>query len=513
MRLFTTIVGVRCYLEQLRLSQPQAGEVGLVPTMGALHAGHLSLIERAKQENDIIIVSIFVNPLQFGPAEDFSAYPRRIESDRQLCDRAGAEVIFAPTAEEMGVENQTASRVVPPESMTSVLCGNSRPGHFQGVATIVLKLLQICQPQRAYFGQKDAQQLAIIRRLVTDFNLPVEIVGCPIVREESGLAYSSRNQYLTSQERTVAPILYRGLQQSHQVFERGGRSRQALLEAFKSTVAQVKMVELEYVDLVRPDTLTPLGEIVEAGLLACAARIGSTRLIDNMILRNREIIVAIDGPAGAGKSTIAKTIARKFGLLYLDTGAMYRAVTWLVLQLGISVDDEPGIAEVVSQCDLQLTQEGVWINQQDVTQAIRSQKVTSSVSAIAALPIVRQELVKRQQHWGAKGGIIAEGRDIGTHVFPDAEVKIFLTASIEERARRRQQDFVTQGSADISLKQLEKDLDDRDSQDSNRQVSPLRKAADAIEIQTDRLSIADVTELIVNLCRQRSPSLRKGSPG
>ena len=518
MRLFTTIAGLRCYLERLRFCQrPQVEvpvgkessiqnplEIGLVPTMGALHPGHLSLIERAKRDNDITIVSIFVNPLQFGPAEDFSEYPRMLERDRQLCEGAEVDVIFAPTVREMGVEHRIATKVVPPESMVSILCGNARVGHFQGVATVVMKLLNICQPQRAYFGQKDAQQLAIIRRLVADLNFAVEIVGCPIVREASGLAYSSRNQYLTSEQRASATVLDRGLRKAEEIFQRGERSRAVLLEAFQSWVARFKAVQLEYLDLVHPDTLIPLDSVEEAGLLACAAYIGSARLIDNTILRNRQPIVAIDGPAGAGKSTISKTVARTLGLLYLDTGAMYRSVTWLVLQLGIPVDDEPSIAEVVSQCEIQLTAEGVRIDLHDVTQAIRSPEVTARVSEIAALPAVRREMVKRQQLWSAKGGIIAEGRDIGTHVFPDAELKIYLTASIEERARRRQQDFVDRGSSDISLEQLEKDLGDRDLKDSNRWVAPLRKAADAIEIQTDNLGIAQVTERIVFLFRQRS---------
>jgi len=200
MRLFTTTAGLFCYLERHR----QGKEVGLVPTMGALHAGHLSLIERARRENAIVIVSIFVNPLQFGPTEDFQCYPRQLEEDRQLCEQLGVDAIFSPTPMELYGNRLPTSdggteltQVVPPAAMTSVLCGRSRTGHFQGVATVVTKLLNLVQPERAYFGQKDAQQLAIIRRLVTDLNLPVAIVACPIVREESGLALSSRNQYLT----------------------------------------------------------------------------------------------------------------------------------------------------------------------------------------------------------------------------------------------------------------------------------------------------------------------------
>lgn len=516
MRLFTTVTALRCYLEQQRsFCQSKENEskgnksIGLVPTMGGLHAGHLSLIARARQENDICVVSIFVNPLQFAPTEDLQQYPRNLERDQQLCAQAGVDVIFAPTAVEMGVENGITTMVVPPESMIKRLCGLSRSTHFQGVATIVTKLLNIVGPQRAYFGQKDAQQLAIIRRLVADLNLGVEIVASPIVREESGLAYSSRNQYLTASEKEAASVLDRGLQQAERVFKGKARSREVLISAFKSLVAEEKQVQLEYIDLVHPDTLIPLEEIEDKALLACAAHVGSTRLIDNIILRVRQPIVAIDGPAGAGKSTVARLVAEGLGLLYLDTGAMYRAVTWLVLRSGIDVTDEPGVAELVSNCQIKLTPTEVWINGHNVTQEIRSREVTSNVSAIAAQKAVRRVMVKEQQRWGEKGGIVAEGRDIGSNVFPEAELKIFLTASVAERARRRQQDFVLQGSENISLEQLVKEIGARDRLDSSRSIAPLRKAADAIELQTDNLSINEVTERIISLYRQNSTSITR----
>lgn len=189
MRLFTTVAALRCYLNLCQSKLPieansRTVSIGLVPTMGALHEGHLSLIERAKRENDLVIVSIFVNPLQFSPTEDYQSYPRTLDRDRSLGQQAGVDAIFAPTAEELGVIEQLSSRtsVLPPPSMTLVLCGKSRPGHFQGVATIVSQLLNIVQPNKAYFGQKDAQQVAIIRRLVKDLSFNVEIVTCPTVR-------------------------------------------------------------------------------------------------------------------------------------------------------------------------------------------------------------------------------------------------------------------------------------------------------------------------------------------
>jgi pantoate ligase / CMP/dCMP kinase len=529
-RLLTTVAALRCYLakcrsriEQLPPSEQLQHEVtnwyqtaiGLVPTMGALHQGHLSLIKRAKQENARVIVSIFVNPLQFGPSEDYQHYPRTLEQDRLLCEQAGVDAIFAPSPDEMGVgdkniQESKKTQVIPPSAMISGLCGRSRLGHFQGVATIVTKLFNLVQPDRAYFGQKDGQQLAVIRRLVADLNLSVEIVACPTVREASGLATSSRNQYLTATEKQQAAVLYRGLQQAKLAFKEGTRDCKKLLAVVQQEVAMVSTVFVEYIELVEPTTLMPLQTIEEEGMIAIAARLGSTRLIDNTMLRDRQPIIAIDGPAGAGKSTVARQVAANLGLVYLDTGAMYRAVTWLVLQSGIDLNDECAIAELVSKCEIRLTPSQdlqspvrVWINNHDVTQAIRTPSVTSKVSAIAAQSSVRQALVKQQQIWGKKGGLVAEGRDIGSHVFPDAEVKIFLTASVSERARRRQDDFQKQGQTELSLEQLEKDIAERDWKDSTRQVSPLQKAEDAVEIQSDGLSVSEVTTKIVKYFQQR----------
>jgi pantoate ligase/cytidylate kinase len=381
-------------------------------------------------------------------------------------------------------------------------------GHFQGVATIVTKLLSIVQPQRAYFGQKDAQQLAIIQRLVEDLNLPVAIMGCPIVREASGLAYSSRNQYLTAAQKEEAAALYRGLRLAEQAFRSGERVSDMLTKMVKTELEHVPAIAPEYIELVHPLTLEPLDMVEETGLLAIAARIGGTRLIDNLVLSARKPIVAIDGPAGAGKSTVARQVAHVLDLLYLDTGAMYRALTWLVLQSSIAIDDEPSIAELVSQCEIELSGHpssvSVSIDGQNVTQAIRSLEVTSNVSAIAAQPIVRHELVRQQRRYGKDGGIVIDGRDIGTYVFPDAELKLFLTASVQERARRRQQDLKNQGKNDISLDELEQAIYDRDRKDSTRALAPLRQAEDAIEIQTDDLTVAEVVDRIVQLYQDRA---------
>ena len=508
MVLLQTISKLRSHLAVYRLDSQK---IALVPTMGALHQGHISLIERAIAQNDVVVVSIFVNPLQFAPTEDLSSYPRQLESDLKICEELGVDLVFAPEPAEINSSGDTRSlfnttAVIPPASMTEVLCGKYRPGHFQGVATIVTKLLNIVQPHRAYFGQKDAQQLAIIRRLVKDLYIPVEIVSCPIVREASGLALSSRNQYLTPEEKQQAAKIYQSLQQARSGFERGKLTNKALVDIVKQELNRVEEVKIQYVELVDPISLQPIEQIERAGLLAIAAHVGSTRLIDNIVLQKTQPIVAIDGPAGAGKSTVTRRLAHKLDLLYLDTGAMYRAVTWLVMESGIAIDDEEAIASLIADLDLKLTSPNgadlptvVHVNEQEVTNAIRTPEVTANVSAIAAQSAVREKLVEMQQQWGKQGGLIAEGRDIGTNVFPDAELKIFLTASAAERARRRWQDLQNQGRDDIDIKQLEKDIQQRDEKDSNRAIAPLKKADDAIELITDNLTIDEVIDQIIKL--------------
>ncbi len=509
MQVLKTIAGLRCYLEQQRAT---GATVGLVPTMGALHDGHLSLIRRACQENAVVVVSIFVNPTQFGPGEDLARYPQDLDRDQRLCEQMGVDAVFAPTVSALyGSESPspaTLTQVVPPQEMMAVLCGPVRPGHFQGVATVVLKLLNLVQPHRAYFGRKDAQQLAILRRLVKDLNLAVTLVGCPIVRDQDGLALSSRNQYLTAVQRQQATALFHGLKAAKIQFQRGKCDRTALVAAVEQVLDATPDIEIDYVDLVHPYSLKPLETVDTVGLLAMAARLGKTRLIDNMLLRSRQPIIAIDGPAGAGKSTVARLVAKTLGLLYLDTGAMYRAITWQVLNLGLDPEDAVRVAELAAACTIRLASgDGnqppqVWIDEVEVTDAIRSPDVTAQVSTIAAQPAVRQALLQQQQDYGLRGGVVMEGRDIGTHVFPDAEVKIFLTASVQERARRRQKDLLAQNQPDVSLTELEQTIQDRDRKDSTRAVAPLQQAADAVELITDGLTIPQVAENIVQVYRQ-----------
>ncbi|MFS8908195.1 bifunctional pantoate--beta-alanine ligase/(d)CMP kinase [Synechococcus sp. OH2] len=506
--------------------------IGLVPTMGSLHEGHLSLIRRCRQECDHTVVSIFVNPLQFGPNEDWDRYPRDEEGDRALCEAAGVDVVFAPDPQEMGADPAAGGDrtwVMPPESLLQTLCAPHRPGHFRGVATIVLQLLNLVQPQRAYFGQKDAQQLAIIQRLVQDLQIPTTIVPCPTVREADGLAYSSRNRYLSAAERQAAARLYRALRRGYDHWQAGDPSAEGILAAARAELEHTPEVRVQYLELVDPQTLQPLSQVKDKGLLAIAAYVGQTRLIDNLLLSpegadplpqkqqsavppspktGRRPLIAIDGPAGAGKSSVARAVAAQLQLLYLDTGAMYRAITWLALQRGIPLDDAEQLTQLAAQTQLTL-QSGpsadeptrIWADGEEVTQAIRSPEVTRWVSQVAAVPGVRQELVKRQRFIGRDGGAVLEGRDIGTHVFPDAELKVFLTASVGERAQRRQHQLQAQGQV-VSLEELKAQIEQRDRRDSERLISPLRPAPDAILIDTDHLSQAEVEDKIVRLYRQ-----------
>ncbi len=507
MRLVKTVAALRCALELFR-STSAGATVGLVPTMGALHAGHRSLMARARSQSGLVVVTIFVNPLQFSPQEDLAQYPRDLAVDLAICEAAGVDLVFAPTPPELGLaaDRPALTQVVPPPELASVLCGRSRPGHFQGVTTIVTKLFNLVQPDLAFFGQKDAQQVAILHRLVRDLNMPVELMTCPIVREPDGLAFSSRNRYLSEAERSQALALYRSLQGAIAQFQAGERSAAGLLDRVRADLNAAPGVTLDYAELVDPDELQPLAEVATAGLLAVAARVGSARLIDNVLLQNRAPIVAIDGPAGAGKSTVTRRVAQQLGLLYLDTGAMYRSVAWLALDRGLDPADRLAMAELAASCTITFgepTEPGgeqrVWVNDRDATRAIRTPDVTAQVSVVAAHPEVRRALVAQQRAIGRRGGLVAEGRDIGTHVFPDAEVKIFLTATPQERARRRLQDWRDRGQTDLpDLAELEASITERDRLDSTRAVSPLLKAADAWELVTDGLTIEQVVQAIVD---------------
>ncbi len=256
--------------------------VGLVPTMGALHEGHLSLVRMAKAQCDRVVVSIFVNPLQFGPNEDLVNYPRSFDRDRELLDREGVNFIFAPTVEEMYPAGAVTCVTV--EGLSDKLCGRSRPGHFRGVTTVVAKLFNIVQPEKAFFGQKDAAQSTIIRRMVRDLNMPVQVVIGPIVREPDGLAMSSRNAYLDAAQRQSALVLHRSLQAVQERLSQGERNVPALIDAGKREFAKDSSVRLDYFEIVDPETLDPVDDLSRGALVAVAAIVGKARLIDNAVL-------------------------------------------------------------------------------------------------------------------------------------------------------------------------------------------------------------------------------------
>lgn len=254
--------------------------IGIVPTMGYLHDGHRSLITRACAQNDHVIVSVFVNPIQFGPNEDLATYPRDLEADAAMCEAEGADIVFHPEPSDM--YGEYFSTHVEVSDITSVLCGASRPGHFRGVTTVCSKLFNISKADRAYFGEKDAQQLAVIRRMVRDLNMDLEIVGCPIVREVDGLARSSRNKYLTPEQRQAAVILSQSLKEGKALLDSGERSAQAVVDAITAKLKTEPMSDIEYVSVVDSITLKDVeGEITAPVLVAIAVRIGTTRLIDN----------------------------------------------------------------------------------------------------------------------------------------------------------------------------------------------------------------------------------------
>ncbi|HVW76048.1 MAG TPA: pantoate--beta-alanine ligase [Alloacidobacterium sp.] len=256
--------------------------LGLVPTMGALHEGHLSLVRAAHAECDLVAVSIFVNPTQFGPNEDFSKYPRTFEEDCALLEREGVHLVFAPTVEEMYPAGATT--FVHVEGISERLDGASRPGHFRGVATVVSKLFHIAVPHRAYFGQKDAAQVAVLRRMVRDLNFPLQLVVCPIVREADGLAMSSRNRYLSPKERRQALVLSRALNKVKEASAAGEISAQKLIAVAGGVFAEEPEVRIDYIAVVNPDTLEDISDTHNGALIAVAAFVGTTRLIDNLLL-------------------------------------------------------------------------------------------------------------------------------------------------------------------------------------------------------------------------------------
>jgi pantoate--beta-alanine ligase len=278
-----TIESILELREALRGEQNKNRTIGLIPTMGFLHEGHMSLVERAKQTCDIIVMSIFVNPLQFGPNEDLSSYPRDLKKDTALASARGVDYLFTPSVSEMyPALNKTTITV---SDVTETLCGASRPGHFDGVATVVTKLFNIVQPAYAFFGMKDAQQVAVIKQMVDDLNMPVTIVPCPIVREQDGLALSSRNVYLNEEQRRQALVLSRAINLAKDAFAAGEKSAEALKELLVTTISQSPLADIDYVEVRNYPSLTEATIINDQeAIIALAVRFGKTRLIDNTVL-------------------------------------------------------------------------------------------------------------------------------------------------------------------------------------------------------------------------------------
>lgn len=279
MDIVSTTREVRSQVSQWR---KEGLSVGLVPTMGYLHEGHKSLIDKAVEQNDRVVVSVFVNPIQFGPGEDLATYPRDLDRDAALCENAGADLIFHPEPENMYFDDFCT--FIDMDGLTKGLCGRTRPTHFRGVCTVVGKLFNIVAPDRAYFGQKDAQQLAVIRRMVRDLNFNLEIVGCPIIREEDGLAKSSRNTYLSPEERKAAVILHKGLLKGKAMAAEGETSAACIKQAIREVIETEPLAKIDYVDIVDFDSIQEIDTLKSPFLAAVAVYIGETRLIDNFIV-------------------------------------------------------------------------------------------------------------------------------------------------------------------------------------------------------------------------------------
>ncbi len=510
--LFTNIVGQKILKTNAELNDwllEKRAAIIFIPTMGGLHPGHQYLIRRATESKTkkIVLVSIFVNPLQFSKDEDFKKYPRNIIRDAELAFDAGADAIWAPDYSEVfpGGEN-SHFKIQVPQTLHNQLCGAKRAGHFDGVATVIIRLIKIIKPEILILGEKDWQQLLIIRRLFQELSIPIKIKSFSTQRDQSGLAYSSRNSYLCHSERLNAQSLPNAIQEAKNDFV---KEKKINLKKIASRLKQSHLI-VEYIKIVDAFSLKEKDQINGICLLAVAVKCGSTRLIDHTFLMQRKPIIAIDGPAGAGKSTVTKEFAKRLGFIYLDTGAMYRAVSWLILNNSIDPNDQVEIINTLKDSQLEFknsnfNDQKIFINNTDVTKSIRSPEVTSIVSEISKQQFVREFLTTKQQVIGDNGGIVAEGRDIGTAVFPDADVKIFLTASPQERAKRRSLDLRKRGYEVSSIETLEKEIKERDKKDSERKIAPLKKAHDAIELVTDGMNIEDVLDEITYIFRSKIP--------
>ena len=483
-------------------------DINFIPTMGNLHKGHTKLISTAKSENcNINLVSIFINPLQFDNKADLEQYPKSIKNDIRIAFSYGADAIFIPSTNDIYPPNDKNIKYLKaPKELTSALCGLNRKGHFDGVCTVVYRLLNLVKPKNLYLGEKDWQQLLILKNLVLKRQLNIDIKSIPTERDFDGIPLSSRNAHLSKHERQLVRLFSNELFFAKKHFK---ETKKVNLNAIIKKI-ESKKISIEYLEHLHPFKLKNASINDNISILAGAIRCGKTRLIDHVFLMKRNPIIAIDGPAGSGKSTVTKLIAKKLNLLYLDTGAMYRALSWFLIKEKTNYKNKNELKKILTDISIVFksnsnSNQDVFINNYCVTEEIRSQEISSIVSQISSIEEIRKFLVKEQRKIGEKGGLVAEGRDIGTTVFPDAELKIFLTASIDERAKRRQSDTKSKDSQKIDLNKLKELIKKRDFEDSNREISPLKKANDAIEIITDGYSIVEVVDKIIGLYNEKIP--------
>ncbi len=479
--------------------------INFVPTMGNLHKGHLELIQQSyKDGSNETLVSIFINPLQFNDKKDFKNYPKTIGKDIKLAFSSGANAIFLPSENEiLNIKSLIYQKAC--KKLSSNLCGKSREGHFDGVCTIVLRMLKIINPKKIFLGEKDWQQLIILKNMIKELNLKVEVKSITTQRDADGVPYSSRNNLLTTSERKDLQFFSEELKKAKKSFTVNKAIN--LKEINKSF--ETKNLKIEYLQHLSAFSLNESIDKENITILAGAMLCGSTRLIDHVFLMKRKPIIAIDGPAGSGKSTVTKLIAKKLDFIYLDTGAMYRALSWFLIDQKINYKNVNILQECLKELNIVFktnlnSDQDIFINNICVTDKIRSQKISSIVSSFASISKVREFLVKEQRKIGDKGGLVAEGRDIGTTVFPKAEIKIYLTASIYERAKRRKIELEQQGQ-EINFNKLKDQIKQRDLDDSTRNISPLVKAEDAIEIITDNHTADQIADKIIQIFYEKLP--------
>ena len=479
--------------------------INFVPTMGNLHKGHLELIHQSNKDgSNETLVSIFINPLQFNDKRDFKNYPKTIEKDIRLAFSSGANAIFVPSEKEiLNIKDLIYHKAC--KKLSSNLCGKSREGHFDGVCTIVLRMLKLINPQKMFLGEKDWQQVMILKNMIKKLNLKVEIKSINTQRDADGVPFSSRNNLLTTSERKDLQYFSKELKKAKKNFL---LNKVINLGEINNSFKK-KNLKVEYLQHLSAFSLNESIDKENITILAGAILCGSTRLIDHVFLMKRKPIIAIDGPAGSGKSTVTKLIAKKLDFIYLDTGAMYRALSWLLINEKIDFYNEKNLEECLDKLNIVFkpnlnSEQDVFINNICVTDKIRSQKISSIVSSIASISKVREFLVTEQRKIGNNGKIVAEGRDIGSTVFPDAEVKIYLNASIDERAKRRKLEFESKGQ-DINLNKLKNKIKQRDFEDSTRIISPLIKAEDAVEIFTDNFTANEIANKIIEIFYEKIP--------